>query len=234
MKPLYASPWLAGVPGLMLILFCPLRGARADDYFNPAALEFSSDQHNAADLHYFAREGGQQPGTYHVTLLLNNRVIDSRDVTFVQGKDGLVPQLTAEELSAMGVNVKGFSAFSHLKKEETVDELCDFIPDASTDFDFANQQLNLSIPQIALKVKDRDYVDPSSWDEGVSAAFVNYNLTGSSSRNESDRWNSTLLSLRSGESIWVHGDCVTPPPGATIWSVTGNPRRPIWNGILRH
>lgn len=200
-KPLYASPWLAGVPGLMLILFCPLRGARADDYFNPAALEFSSDQHNAADLHYFAREGGQQPGTYHVTLLLNNRVIDSRDVTFMQGKNGLVPQLTVADLSEMGVNVEAFSAFCHLKKDETVDELGDFIPDASTDFDFAHQQLNLSIPQIALKMKDRDYVDPASWDEGVSAAFVNYNLTGSSSRNESDSWSTTLLSLRSGANL---------------------------------
>ncbi|WP_242455733.1 fimbria/pilus outer membrane usher protein [Pantoea agglomerans] len=200
-KPPYASPWLAGVPGLMLILFCPLRGARADDYFNPAALEFSSYQHNAADLHYFAREGGQQPGTYHVTLLLNNRVIDSRDVTFMQGKNGLVPQLTVADLSEMGVNVEAFSAFCHLKKDEAVDELGDFIPDASTDFDFAHQQLNLSIPQIALKMKDRDYVDPTSWDEGVSAAFVNYNLTGSSSRNESDRWSSTLLSLRSGANL---------------------------------
>ena len=200
-KPFYASPWLAGVPGLMLILFCPLRGARADDYFNPAALEFSSDQHNAADLHYFAREGGQQPGTYPVTLLLNNRVIDSRDVTFVQGKNGLVPQLTVADLSGMGVNVEGFSAFSHLKKDEAVDELGDFIPDASTDFDFAHQQLNLSIPQIALKMKDRGYVDPASWDEGVSAAFVNYNLTGSSSRTESQRWNATLLSLRSGANF---------------------------------
>jgi len=194
-KPLYASPWL------MLILFCPLRGARADDYFDPAALEFSSDQHHATDLHYFAREGGQQPGTYHVTLLLNNRVIDSRDVSFVQGRAGLVPQLTVAELAAMGVNVNGFSALTHLKRDETIEELGDFIPDASTHFDFAHQQLNLSIPQIALMVKDRDYVDPARWDEGVSAAFVNYTLSGSSSRNQRDRWNSTLLSLRSGANL---------------------------------
>ncbi|WP_422731668.1 fimbria/pilus outer membrane usher protein [Pantoea agglomerans] len=185
----------------MLLLVCPLRGARADDYFNPAALEFSSDQHNAADLHYFAHQGGQQPGIYHVTLLLNNRVIDSRDVTFVQGKSGLIPQLKMAELAAMGVNVNGFSAFTHLKKDEAIGELGDFIPDASTDYDFAHQQLNLSIPQIALKVKDRDYVDPATWDEGVSAAFVNYNLSGNSSRNQSDRWNSTLLSLRSGVNL---------------------------------
>lgn len=79
MKPLYASLWLA------FCFFSARCAARVDDYFNPAALEYSSDQHNAADLHYFAREGGQQPGTYHVTLLLNNRLMDSRDVTIGQG-----------------------------------------------------------------------------------------------------------------------------------------------------
>ncbi|MEB5705906.1 fimbrial biogenesis outer membrane usher protein [Pantoea anthophila] len=200
-KTKHASSWLAGVPGVILMVFCPLRAARADDYFNPAALEFSSDQHTAADLHYFAREGGQQPGTYHVSLLLNNKVIDSRDVSFVEGKNGLIPQLTVADLSAMGVNVEGFSAFSHLKKDEAIAELGDYIPDASSDFDFAHQQLNLSIPQIALKMKDRDYVDPASWDEGVSAAFVDYNLSGSSGRNQNDRWNSTLLSLRSGANL---------------------------------
>lgn len=185
----------------MLILFCHLRCARADDYFNPAALEFSSDQHNAADLHYFSHKGGQQPGNYHVTLMLNNKVIGSRDVTFVQGKTGLVPTLTTEELEELGVNVNGFPSFAHLKKDEAIYELGDFIPDASTDFDFAHQQLNLSVPQIALKIKDRDYVDQKRWDEGVPAAFVNYNLTGNSSRNQNERWNSSLLSLRSGANF---------------------------------
>lgn len=200
-KPLSATPWLAGVPGLMLILFCPLRGARADDYFNPAALEFSSDQHNAADLHYFNHEGGQQPGTYHVTLMLNNQVIDSRDVSFVQGKSGLVPALTPAALEALGVNVKAFPAFAAVKKDEAIHDLGKFIPDASTDFDFAHQQLNLSVPQIALTMKDRDYIDPARWDEGVPAAFVDYNLTGSSARNQDEHWNSTLLSLRSGANL---------------------------------
>lgn len=200
-KQLSVSPWLAGIPGLMLVLFFPLRGARADDYFNSAALEFLSDQHNAVDLHYFSHEGGQQPGTYHVTLMLNNKVIDSRDVTFVQNKTGLVPALTAAELEAIGVNINGFSSFTHLRKDEVFYGLGDLIPDASTDFDFAHQQLNLSVPQIALKVKDRDYVDSARWDEGVPAVFVNYNLTGNSNQIQNERWNSTLLSLRSGANF---------------------------------
>ncbi|MGK3142212.1 fimbria/pilus outer membrane usher protein [Pantoea sp. C2G6] len=200
-KPFYLFPWLAGVPGLALLILCPLRVARADDYFNPAALEFSSDQHNAADLHYFAREGGQQPGSYHVTLLLNNQVVDSRDITFVAGKAGLIPQLTVAQLAALGVNVQAFAAFAHLHQDEAIGEIGDYIPDASTDFDFAQQQLNISIPQIALTLKDRNYVDPARWDEGVAAAFVNYNLTGTQTRSDSDRWSTTLLSLHSGANL---------------------------------
>lgn len=200
-KTWHASSWLAGVPGLIMMLFCPLRAARADDYFNPASLEFSSDKHNATDLHYFSHQGGQQPGTYHVTLLLNNRVIDSRDVNFVEGQSGLVPQLTVADLVAMGVNVDAFAAFDHLKKEEIIEELGNVIPDASARFDFSQQQLKISIPQIALLNKDSGSVDPARWDEGVPAAFVDYNLSGSSNQNQEKRWNPALLSLRSGANL---------------------------------
>jgi len=182
-------------------MVCPLRGARADDYFNPAALEFSSDQHNATDLHYFARQGGQQPGTYRVTLLLNNRVIESRDITFVPGRNGLVPQLTVSQLAAMGINVKAISGFAHLQQEDVVSELSEVIPDASSTFDFAHQQLNLSIPQIALLHQGRDDIDPARWDEGISAGFVNYSLTGTQTHSENNRWDTTLLSLHSGANF---------------------------------
>lgn len=145
-------PWLAGLPGV-LMLMSPARTAFAEDYFNPAALEFSSQQQKTADLHYFSREGGEQPGTYHVTVLLNNNVWESRDVTFVEGRNGLVPLLTVRQLAEMGVNVRAFSAFDRLKEGETIQELGDFIPDASTRFDFSQQQLTISIPQIALTEK---------------------------------------------------------------------------------
>ena len=193
-------PWLAGLPGV-LILMSPARTAFAEDYFNPAALEFSSEQQKTADLHYFSREGGEQPGTYHVTVLLNNNVWESRDVTFVEGRNGLVPLLTVRQLAEMGVNVRAFSAFDRLKEGETIQELGDFIPDASTRFDFSQQQLTISIPQIALTEKKGDYIDPARWDEGVPAAFVDYTLSGTHSRNEGSDWQSSLLSLRSGANL---------------------------------
>ena len=193
-------PWLAGLPGV-LMLISPARTAFAEDYFNPAALEFSSTQQKSADLHYFSQQGGEEPGTYHVTILLNNTAWESRDITFVEGRKGLVPLLTVRQLAEMGVNVRAFAAFDHLKEGETLQELSNYIPDASTRFDFSQQQLFISIPQIALTEQKRDYIDPSQWDEGVPAAFVNYTLSGSRSRNEGSDWQSALLNLRSGANI---------------------------------
>ena len=56
---------LATVPTMMFCL-SPLGRAMADDYFDPAALEFADPQQQTSDLHYFAKPGGQQPGTYPV------------------------------------------------------------------------------------------------------------------------------------------------------------------------
>ncbi|MEZ3501208.1 fimbrial biogenesis outer membrane usher protein [Pantoea sp. KPR_PJ] len=183
------------------MLISPGRNAFAEDYFNPAALEFSSAQQKTADLHYFSREGGEQPGTYHVAVLLNDNMYESRDVTFVEGRHGLVPLLTVAQLAEMGVNVHAFSAFDRLKDGETVQELGDFIPNASTRFDFSQQQLNISIPQIAMMEKKDDDIDPTKWDEGIPAVFVNYTLSGSHSQDASSDWQSALLSLHSGANL---------------------------------
>ncbi|WP_333609847.1 fimbria/pilus outer membrane usher protein [Pantoea piersonii] len=194
--PCSFCPWLA-----VLIALGPVRIALADDYFDPAALEFSSEQQKTADLHYFSRQGGELPGTYHITILVNGNVYDSRDITFVEGRHGLVPLLTVRQLAEMGVNISAFPAFHHLKKGETVQELGDFIRGASTRFDFSHLQLLISIPQIALMLKSRGYIDPAHWDEGVPAAFVDYALSGTRSRNKGGDWQSTLLSLRSGMNL---------------------------------
>lgn len=50
---------------------------------------------------------------------------------------------------------------------------------ATTDLRFSKLQLNVSIPQAALSTAARGWVDPSEWDEGVPAALLNYNLSGS-------------------------------------------------------
>ena len=181
-----------------LILLCQSGIARAEDYFDPAALEFANPQQKTADLHYFAKAGGQQPGTYPVSIWVNNQEIAQGEVTFVDSNGELRPQLTPAQLAEYGVNVSAFPAFNTLHEGEPFTRIERYIPDASSRFDFATQRLNLSIPQAAMNVQSRGYVDPARWDEGIPAAFVNYNLTGSQTRQSDDNSRSSYLNLRSG------------------------------------
>ncbi|VUS69175.1 Outer membrane usher protein FimD [Klebsiella pasteurii] len=181
-----------------LILLCQSGIARAEDYFDPAALEFANPQQKTADLHYFAKTGGQQPGTYPVSIWVNNQEIAQSEVTFVDSNGALQPQLTPAQLAEYGVNVSAFPAFNTLHEGEPFTRIERYIPDASSRFDFATQRLNLSIPQAAMNVQSRGYVDPARWDEGIPAAFVNYNLTGSQTRQSDDNSRSSYLNLHSG------------------------------------
>ncbi|VTN81131.1 type 1 fimbriae anchoring protein FimD [Klebsiella pneumoniae] len=162
---------LATVPTMMFCL-SPLSRAMADDYFDPAALEFADPQQQTSDLHYFAKPGGQQPGTYPVTVVVNDQELGQADITFVDDGGQLRPVLTPGQLAEYGVNVSAFPAFQALHEGETFTRIEKFIPDASSRFSFANQRLTLSIPQAAMNVQSRGYVDPSRWDDGVPAAFV--------------------------------------------------------------
>lgn len=193
---------LATVPTMMFCL-SPLSRALADDYFDPAALEFADPQQQTSDLHYFAKPGGQQPGTYPVTVVVNDQELDQADITFVDDGGQLRPVLTPGQLAEYGVNVSAFPAFQALHEGETFTRIEKFIPDASSRFSFANQRLTLSIPQAAMNVQSRGYVDPSRWDDGVPAAFVDYYFSGAQIKNadEGESSRSNYLNLRSGLNL---------------------------------
>jgi outer membrane usher protein len=70
--PFGDSRLIASLPPLLCLL-CQSARVSADDYFDPAALEFASPQQKMADLHYFAKSGGQQPGVYSVNIWVNNQ-----------------------------------------------------------------------------------------------------------------------------------------------------------------
>lgn len=179
--PIRGALGAAALPTLLFFL-CQSATAWADDYFDPAALEFANPQQKMADLHYFAKSGGQQPGTYPVTIWVNNQQVAEGPIVFVDDRGVLQPELTSAKLAEYGVNVSAFSTLTRLHDGETFTRIEQFIPDASSRFDFATQRLNLSIPQAAMNVQSRGYVDPARWDDGIPAAFVNYNLTGSQTR----------------------------------------------------
>ncbi|WP_460206451.1 fimbria/pilus outer membrane usher protein [Klebsiella pneumoniae] len=166
---------------IMVLLLGYLRHAEARETFNTHALELDSPGQAVVDLSAFSEADGQLPGTYRVTVYVNGEQQgEAQDIAFVAGPDKkLIAQLTPAMLKAWGVNTAAFPALTALPADKPLEDIGHYIPMASSELRFSKLQLNLSIPQAAMSATARGWVDPSEWDEGVPAALLNYNLSGS-------------------------------------------------------
>ncbi|MCM7587703.1 fimbrial biogenesis outer membrane usher protein [Enterobacter chuandaensis] len=166
-------------PLAVLTLYQP--SVTAKETFNLHALEIDNPDQPAADLSAFAEKNGQQPGVYRVTLFVNGeRQGEAQDIRFVSGKENkLTAEITPAMLERWGVKMEAFPALSVLAADKPLSALENVIPAASSTLLFNKLQLNVSIPQAAMRASARGYVDPSEWDEGVPAALLNYSLSGS-------------------------------------------------------
>lgn len=174
----------AFMPSLLALAIAVCSGAvQADDYFNPAALELTPEQ-AGLDLSKFSTNGGQMPGSYLVDIYLNDNKIETRKVKFDDLNGKLQPELTPEQLRSMGIKLEAFPALQLMAADKPIIGLSQYIPDADSQFDFSRQRLNLSVPQAALTSEARGYIAPSQWDQGLPAALVNYNFSGSNTRRD--------------------------------------------------
>jgi len=141
--------------------------------FSPALLEGASSD---ADLSVF-NQGSQLPGNYTVEVLLNNVRVDYKSVMFISemdinGHSSLVPCITREMLSEYGVKMKGFNVSE--KESRTGHFELSQIPGATVDYQFNEQSLRLSIPQVFLKPRLKDIPPKTLWDDGIPAFLLNY------------------------------------------------------------
>ena len=126
------------------------------------------------DLSIFEK-GGQLPGVYFVDVYLNGEKIDSREMIFNLHHDGannsfLKGCLIREQLKSYGVKVEDYPALF-------VDSRCaslEAIPNATEVFLFDALQVNLSIPQVALRPKPEGIAPQSLWNDGINAFRINY------------------------------------------------------------
>lgn len=178
--------------------------AHARDYFNPELIELDNPGMKGADLSSF-ESGSQLPGTYRVDVILGEQIVDTRDIKFdavkdAAGDDVLQPCLSVAQLKSWGVKTE---LFPDLSANGACARLS-AIPQASAEFQFSAQRLVISIPQAALSPAARGYVPPEMWDEGITAAMLNYSVSGSNNwarnGNGSDT-NSQYANLRPGINV---------------------------------
>lgn len=114
------------------------------------------------------------PGRYWVDIQVNLRYFGRREIDFDFSPDGdrLLPCLSAQLLEAFGVRTESLADPTLLQK--TCVDLASLIPSATTEFDGSALQLDVSIPQIAMRRDMIGQIDPEHWDYGINAAFINY------------------------------------------------------------
>ncbi|EJU6033412.1 fimbrial biogenesis outer membrane usher protein, partial [Salmonella enterica] len=183
---------------------------KADEYFDPALLSLDMPggiDTRKVDLSRF-ETGGQMPGVYRVDVYLNGQYMTSRDITFVAGKGAVLePSLTLKEYRSLGLNDKAIQGLKDTTAETFLAPLAQYVPAATTQFDFSQQRLNITIPQALMQTRAQGYVDPDNWDEGVPAGILDYNITGNHTRyrGDSETMGSTdgqYANLKSGINLW--------------------------------
>ncbi|OTA17375.1 outer membrane usher protein [Xenorhabdus vietnamensis] len=169
----------------------------AREYFDTNALEIHDPSAPPPDLSYFAEKGGSAPGTYRVVIRVNDQDKGTQDIQFVVGaKKKLQPVLSVQQLVDWGVNI---SAFAGLNSEYQLSNLSDFIPYSSASLQLGQQTLLITIPQAEMTTAARGAIDSSLWQQGESALWASYDLSGVDTRDKSGSGTNNLyMNLRSG------------------------------------
>lgn len=187
---------------IFFLLIGVVKYAQASDYFRVSALELVDADQQVVDLDIFSQANGQLPGSYYVAIFLNGVEIETRNIIFVKLENNqLSPRLTQSDLSKLGVNIEAFSTLRQLPIDEYIYDISKYIPHATAYFDFDKQRLELSIPQIALKTRPMEFIDPRLWNQGITAFLMSYDFSGSNADGENNNNQNYYANIRSGLNV---------------------------------
>ncbi|MGY4664675.1 outer membrane usher protein [Pseudomonas chlororaphis] len=155
------------------------------------------------ELQYFEKGSAVLPGSYSVDIYLNQTLIKRQDVNFSADADSgeVKPVIQLGMLKALGVDVV------RLEKEKIIAansddglslDIAKLIEGASVDFEVTSLALQISIPQAYLLRQSRGYVDPSLWDEGITAFYTDYQANFNRNINQGYRSDYRYIGLRNG------------------------------------
>ncbi|MFV5712079.1 fimbria/pilus outer membrane usher protein [Escherichia coli] len=157
--------------------------SHAEEYFDPDLLNSNG---TPIDLNAFSRSGYVLPGKYLVDIYMNGKFLKTENLVFdYNSQNKLVPVLSIEQLDALGVNTASIPGASAMVFNNADIRNTSLIPNASFDFDFGRQQLNIYVAQIYMKKASDAAATRQFWEQGIPAIFANYSYSGSYSSTDS-------------------------------------------------
>lgn len=170
--------------------------------------EFLNNEGGApVELKYFENGNSVSPGTYSVDIHLNQIMIRREDVVFsADPETGSVrPIIRMGLLKEIGVDIARLTRDKLIPanlENNTPLNVAELIPGASVEFDVNSLSLLVSIPQLYVQRHSRGYVDPSLWDDGVTALFSNYQANFTRNTNFGQNSDYRYLGLRNGFNLF--------------------------------
>lgn len=169
--------------------------------FNPDFLRLSDgDRAKDINLSYFSDKGGQQPGDYHVDVVVNDQRMDTTTLRFLSRpeKPGqLFACLDMDDLARWGIRPPN-NALANKLCQLPASALW---PDASERLDLGHNQWLLTVPQKYLLPPGWLQVQPRLWQEGLPALLLNYDYSGYQQASRGQSTDSQYLGLDSNLSV---------------------------------
>lgn len=173
-----------------------------EEQFNTSFLQGAP---SSVDLQSLLASSRVLPGIYRVDLYGNETLVGRRDIDFRRhpGTGKVEACLTLEMVQQLGVDIGRLQAAGKLVGDEP--DACVYLPalidHASVRYDVPRLRLMVSVPQSAMERGRRGYVDPTLWDEGVPAAFINYQLSSNRNSTQTADTISNNVGLRNGINL---------------------------------
>ncbi|WP_454763603.1 fimbria/pilus outer membrane usher protein [Cupriavidus campinensis] len=162
------------------------------------------------DVSRFNKGSQALPGNYRVDVYVNEAPSGKAEVTLRQiGEDlrNVQPCMNTALLERIGVDLAKLSpeAQALLQSADKADGACALMPDlvegASAIFDGGELRLDVSVPQKAMIRSARGYVDPKYWDDGITAATLQYNANVYRSNNPGYSFTRGYMGLSAGFNV---------------------------------
>ncbi|MHC8388603.1 fimbria/pilus outer membrane usher protein [Pseudomonas sp. MDT2-39-1] len=151
------------------------------------------------DIAAMLKERDIGPGRYVVGITINQEYFGQREISFTRLRQDLMPCLSPTLLTEMGV--KTAVLLDATQQSVTCVDLQSLVKESSIHFNSQKLLLDISVPQIAMERDARGYVSPKEWDSGINASFLNYQLSGSQSKNQQQTATGYNLYLNGGMNL---------------------------------
>lgn len=160
----------------MLILQVFSAGVQAVEFYNEMLNTSGTDP---IDISKFSDKDYILPGTYTLTVRLNNFRVDEENIRYTENDDGkhavVSACLTPELVDKFGLIPEYYDAVRWVGDGKCADfSALDAVVLKTS---IGSSSLDISIPQKYLEYADQTWVPPSRWEDGIPGAILDYNMS---------------------------------------------------------